>query len=127
MKLHSRLAHELVEQFVEWHRLPSGEARLGFSSSAPYARLIRSGEDGDREPVSVAPWFTDDDAIVANKLLSNLKRDRPAEFEVLMYYYFVGQRQDLTAARFKKHTSVVNNLVNAGIAYVDGQLSAFAA
>jgi len=40
----------------------------------------------------------------------------------LMHYYFVGQRQDLTAGRFNCRPEKIRVLVASAIAFIDGQL-----
>jgi hypothetical protein len=123
MRLQTRMAHDLMEQYVEWHKLPTGPM-LSYPSSAPYVRLIKtSGQD---MPM-LAPWFTEEWASIANRLLSNLKRDRELEYKMLMHYYFGGQRQDLTGERFRCHRNKVREIVGSALDHLDGQISVIAA
>lgn len=127
MRLESKLAEELLEQFVEWHKLPSGGGRLTYPSAVGFMRYIRSGDEGAPPPVRLEPWWTDDYASITNKLLMQLKADRPEEYQAVIYYFFNNQRLDLTADHFRRHHSVVSQLINSGVAYLDGMLRGYAA
>lgn len=125
MRLQTRLAHDLMEQFVEWHRIPD---RTGPKQAVqPFVRLMQQGYRSTSSGPSLAPWFDDDYASLVNKMLMNLKRAREFEFKVLMHYYFEGQRQDITGERFRCHRNKVREIVGSALDHLDGQISAIAA
>lgn len=120
MKKKIPTAHLLVEQFVEWTRLGLGLG-LNYPAVSAFARYLHTGDES-KSDVHLQPWFSDDHAMLINRLLMNLKEDHEYVFKVFMYYFFNFQQWNLASQKFKKPYPVIKELVNSGLMYIDGQL-----
>lgn len=122
MKLEYRTAHELLDNFVKWHRVGNGSS----AAISPFARLIKP--TARPSGVSLDPWYCDEYALLTNTLLTHLKLDRPKEFKMVMFYYFGGhQRLDLTGEKFNIYPTKVKVMIESGRSYIDGMMRGMAA
>jgi len=120
MRLKTKVAHELMCQFVAWNRFNLGRG-LGYPIAVPWINQIqRNRKNEESKSIELQSWFADEEALAVNDMLSMLKEDRPLEFKVLMYHYFTFQQVSMTSKKFRIYPQGIQQIIGAALGYIDG-------
>lgn len=111
-----RTVEYLLTQWGRWAYANRG-VQVNFPSVSP---MFKSAT---KSPMS--PNISDEDAIVVDGVVSQLRNRQPKMWEALGRYYIAGQSYRTIAKELDTHHRVASDLVNGGKMWVEGAIFGF--